>query len=73
MIRTGSTMATRRSAVSSILPQPAVHAGNVGAVPIPIPAAVWLFGYGLVGLIGYARKSEKSNTHHCYAANATEP
>ncbi|TNF99469.1 MAG: DUF1566 domain-containing protein [Gammaproteobacteria bacterium] len=30
----------------------AVHAGNV----IPLPAAVWLFGSGLLGLIGIARK-----------------
>ena len=32
----------------------AVHAGNVGAVPIP--AAVWLFGSGLIGLLGLARR-----------------
>jgi len=32
----------------------AVHAGNVGVVPVP--AAVWLFGSGLLGLIGIARK-----------------
>jgi len=31
----------------------AVHAGNVGAVPVP--AAVWLFGSGLLGLIGVAK------------------
>jgi hypothetical protein len=32
----------------------AVHAGNVGAVPVP--AAVWLFGSGLIGLLGLARR-----------------
>ena len=32
----------------------AVHDGNVGAVPIP--AALWLFGSGLLGLIGLAKK-----------------
>jgi hypothetical protein len=32
----------------------AVHSGNVGAVPIP--PALWLFGSGLLGLIGVARK-----------------
>ena len=31
----------------------AVHAGNV----VPVPAAVWLFGSGLLGLIGIARKN----------------
>jgi hypothetical protein len=32
----------------------AVHAGNVNA--IPVPAAVWLFGSGLLGLLGLARR-----------------
>jgi len=32
----------------------AVHAGNVSAVPIP--ATAWLFGSGLLGLIGMARR-----------------
>ena len=32
----------------------AVHAGNVGAVPVP--AAVWLFGSGLIGLLGVAKR-----------------
>ncbi len=32
----------------------AVHSGNVGAVPVP--AAVWLFGSGLIGLLGLARR-----------------
>lgn len=31
----------------------AVHSGDIGAVPIP--AAVWLFGSGLLGLLGLAR------------------
>ena len=35
----------------------AVHSGDVGIVPVP--AAVWLFGSGLIGLIGVAR-SKKS-------------
>jgi len=33
----------------------AVHPGNVGAVPVP--AAVWLFGSGLIGLLGLARRN----------------
>lgn len=33
----------------------AVHDGDVPAV-VPVPAAVWLFGSGLVGLIGIARR-----------------
>jgi len=32
----------------------AIHAGDVSAVPIP--AAMWLFGSGLLGLIGMARR-----------------
>ena len=34
----------------------AVHDGDVGAPIIPIPGAVWLFGSGLIGLIGLARR-----------------
>jgi hypothetical protein len=35
----------------------AVHSGNAGAVPLP--AAVWLFGSGLLGLIGVGRKRRR--------------
>ena len=34
----------------------AVQSGDVSAVPVP--AAVWLFGSGLVGLIGLARRKK---------------
>lgn len=34
----------------------AVHSGDVSAVPVP--AAVWLFGSGLIGLIGIARRKK---------------
>ena len=34
----------------------AVHDGDVGAAVVPIPSAVWLFGSGLIGLIGFARR-----------------
>ncbi len=36
----------------------AVHDGDIGAAtaPVPLPAAVWLFGGGLIGLIGVAGK-----------------
>lgn len=32
----------------------AVHDGDVSAVPVP--AAMWLFGSGLIGLVGFARR-----------------
>lgn len=34
----------------------AVHAGDVGASVVPVPAAVWLFGSGLLGLVGMASR-----------------
>jgi hypothetical protein len=36
----------------------AVNAGDVGAAVVPLPAAVWLFGTGLLGLIGIARRKK---------------
>lgn len=39
---------------STMLSTWAVRTGDVSAVPIP--SAVWLFGSGLVGLIGFARR-----------------
>jgi len=35
----------------------AVHSGDVGATVVPIPPALWLFGSGLLGMIGVARKN----------------
>lgn len=37
----------------------AVHSGDVGASVVPVPAAVWLFGSGLLGLIGVGRKRRR--------------
>ncbi|NOX08881.1 MAG: VPLPA-CTERM sorting domain-containing protein [Gammaproteobacteria bacterium] len=37
----------------------AVHDGDVGLLataPVPLPASAWLFGSGLVGLIGVGRR-----------------
>lgn len=36
----------------------AVHDGDVGAVVVPVPAAVWLFVSGLAGLIGFASRKK---------------
>lgn len=33
---------------------------DVSDIPVPIPAAVWLFGSGLLGLVGIARRKKKS-------------
>jgi hypothetical protein len=35
----------------------AVRTGDVPAV-VPVPAAVWLFGSGLLGLIGMAKRNK---------------
>ncbi len=37
----------------------AVHDGDIGAVPIP--AALWLFGSGLLGLIGFSKRKKQPN------------
>ena len=34
----------------------AVHDGDVGASAVPVPATAWLFGSGLLGLVGAARR-----------------
>lgn len=33
---------------------------NVDFAPVPVPAAVWLFGSGLIGLIGLARRKAQA-------------
>ncbi len=33
---------------------------SVGASTVPVPAAVWLFGSGLIGLVGIARKRRRA-------------
>lgn len=37
----------------------AVHSGDVGVSTVSVPAAVWLFGSGLAGLIGFAHRKKK--------------
>jgi hypothetical protein len=37
----------------------AVHEGDVGASEVPVPAAVWLFASGLLGLMGVSRKRQR--------------
>ena len=34
----------------------AVHSGDVGAALVPVPAAMWLFGSGLIGLFGFTHR-----------------
>jgi len=48
----GSQHAQDRNLIQSFVW--AVHDGDVGAVPIP--PALWLFGSGLIGLVGVARR-----------------
>ncbi len=33
---------------------------NLTAAPVPVPAAAWLFGSGLLGLVGVARRKKKA-------------
>ena len=35
-------------------------AAPVAVAPVPVPAAVWLFGSGLLGLVGLARRKKKT-------------
>ncbi|MBI5041539.1 MAG: DUF1566 domain-containing protein [Gammaproteobacteria bacterium] len=37
----------------------AVHSGDVGVSAVPVPAAAWLFGSGLLGLVGISRKCRR--------------
>lgn len=36
----------------------AVHNGDIGASAVPLPAAAWLFGTGVIGLLGFARRKK---------------
>ena len=36
----------------------AVHSGDVGVSVVPVPAAVWLFSSGMIGLIGLAKRNK---------------
>jgi len=40
----------------NLQPIPAVDVTYVGGTVVPVPAAVWLFGSGLIGLVGVARR-----------------
>lgn len=35
-----------------------IASGTIGASVVPVPAAVWLFGSGLIGLVGVARSKK---------------
>jgi hypothetical protein len=43
-----------------------VRDGDVGAAPVPIPAAIWFLGSGLVGLIGIRRLEKQSNNYQSH-------
>ncbi len=38
----------------------AVHSGDVGTAVVPVPAAAWLLGSGLLGLVGVSRRKSSS-------------
>jgi hypothetical protein len=35
---------------------PGYTSGLIDVAPVPVPAAVWLFGSGLIGLLGFAKR-----------------
>lgn len=37
-----------------------IFSGNIANTVVPVPAAVWLFGSGLIGLIGIARRKART-------------
>jgi len=43
---------------TTIPPDLVLTISNVNFQPVPIPAAVWLFGSGLIGLLGIARRKK---------------
>jgi hypothetical protein len=46
------------SPISLTDPNPTPSNWVTGPSPVPVPAAVWLFGTGLIGLIGFARRKK---------------
>ncbi len=46
---------------------------GVDMAPVPLPAAAWLFGGGLIGLVGAARRSSAARGRHLGKAFATQP
>ena len=55
--RTPGGAGTRDKSDSNIVAW-AVHDGDVSAAVVPVPAALWLFSSGLVGLIGVSRSKK---------------
>jgi hypothetical protein len=50
----------RDATISNTTAQSVAHTGaiDIGVAAVPVPAAVWLFGSGLLGLIGVARRKK---------------
>jgi hypothetical protein len=46
--------------VNSITMETLEVSANIEASPVPVPAAIWLFGSGLIALIGAARRKNNS-------------
>lgn len=43
--------------VGEVFTSTSVFSGSVANTPVPLPAAVWLFGSGVVALVGFARRN----------------
>jgi hypothetical protein len=55
----GSCLTPGASNVSGISQFPSTGNCTSAVSAVPVPAAIWLFGSGLLGLVGYARKTNK--------------
>jgi hypothetical protein len=56
----GTYLAASKFNATGPLQDGSAWVGDGGFPPVPVPATVWLFGSGLIGLVGIARRKKKS-------------
>ena len=57
---TGTSTTLRFESLDNTAYGPAIDLVSVDLAPAPVPAAFWLFGSGLLGLLGAGRKLRKT-------------